>query len=645
MAETPTHPLFNLPDDEIIQKLREMNLKEVLKFSLISEKSKELVKSTKIKGTYLSIRIERDIQISIQTQTQNPTPKLRTSSRDVDLTFYREQDMYWGMGAYGRKKKLTDAQSVLIKVTHYDDRSEDTISELEKRDFTIQDWLDHLQQIFDRRRIDFISFTNNSSQFDMDDIKKVFGTARSVEIENTGCYAFNQMILDFFPIEEIHIKNFSFPNSKVPEKVLIQNFIGLHIGEIDETTPMTLDELQLINSKNIHIVGLQLPAKQFNKFIKLWQNGSNPQMEYLTISYPRSREWVNNRAIDEEFDAKVFMKGIEHRVISRDTYRSFKEAGNSYPERMNGGMDILRKDGVKATIQKKTFPVPEWSIFGISLVSKKSKCLVQSLKIRASKFIVCINYGFSISLEFSESVPNRLEFSVVYDGIAYRWALNAIGRSSILDHLKFIFNVEKIKVDFETNDNRLFDFEPILEGRLDIESINVETDNQSDDQRILDVMKPSNVSINKLPSDVFLVQNIDSLDAGVIDINLNELLMVNSRNFVAFSSSVTSKLLNQFLKLWLHGSNPQLESLKLNFPIYDDFLEEDVFDRLKVTGNRTVRYFKSSASRARRVTGGIDIVRFDGTIATIFVKELIWTVWEFEMLIWHDHCIATENSY
>ncbi|CAL2038336.1 unnamed protein product [Caenorhabditis brenneri] len=340
MARTPEHPLLSLPDDEIIGKLGGMNLNEILKFSLVSERSKELVKLLQIKGTFLHVSIERDITVSIETWL------------NVDLRFYGDQDKYWGVGAYGRKKKLTAPQSVSIGVygrtapfrTRYTS---------ETSDLTMQEWLKHLQDIFNYHKINHIHFCEHSSQFDIDDIKVVFEKTKEVKIEDTGCFVFNQMILQkFFPLEKLRIKTTNFPDSIIPKKILVQNFVDLEIGEIFETTSMTLDELLLTNSKILEIEGLQMSAKQINKFIKLWQRGSNPQLEYLSITYENV----------EEGDQEIIMRGIDQQVIPTDQIRKFKPTGNGMPDVIEGGIDFFRIDGVKATIQW-GHPFPSLEIF------------------------------------------------------------------------------------------------------------------------------------------------------------------------------------------------------------------------------------------------------------------------------------------
>ncbi|CAL2038360.1 unnamed protein product [Caenorhabditis brenneri] len=344
MAQAPTHSLLNIPDDEVIQKLRKLSLEEVLKISLISERSKELMESLQIKGTSLTVSVQNHITISIETVSSN-----------LELTFYLEPDMYWGMGANGRKKKLRTPRSVLVEETSHTDLSEDTSSELKNRDFTMQNWLDHLQQIFHHPNIDLISFDHQSFNFDINDVKKVFKNATEVEIGDTGCHIFNQLILQkYSPIENL---DFGFSqNSRVPKNILIQNFVELDISEIDdrETTTVKLDEVLLMNSRVMCIDSDLMPAKQLNKFLKLWQKGSNPRMELLCIFY---RE-------DEEIDNEIIMKGIEHCVISKNAIRKFKWTGAEEPDLIKGGIDIVRMDGVKATIQiLENDEFPSWEMY------------------------------------------------------------------------------------------------------------------------------------------------------------------------------------------------------------------------------------------------------------------------------------------
>ncbi|CAL2038330.1 unnamed protein product [Caenorhabditis brenneri] len=341
MAAIQTFPLLGLPDDVVLRTLRVMDLKQIFMFSLISKRCKDLLSSIQIKGTSFSVLIGSSITIHIGT----------VSSR-MSFSYYMEPDMYWGVGAYGRKKRLTPPQSVLID----EDIAEQLArhpSELKKCDLEMKAWLEHLQCVFNYHRIDNIWFGENSSEFDIDDLKEAFGNIAEVYIENTGCLAFNQMILrHFFPIEELTIMTDDFQDSKIPLNLLMQNLVTLNIVEVVPTN-ITLNDLLLINSKVITVETPQLPRKLLNKFIKLWQKGSNPHMEYLCIDY----------ANGEENEEHSIMKGINHKINPLNRVRNFKVSSN-YLRPARGGMDIYRMDGVRATITyRKSHDFSVWELF------------------------------------------------------------------------------------------------------------------------------------------------------------------------------------------------------------------------------------------------------------------------------------------
>ncbi|EGT48985.1 hypothetical protein CAEBREN_00842 [Caenorhabditis brenneri] len=327
MAAIKAFPLLGLPNDVVLRTIRTMNLEHVLTLSIISDKCKGLVTSSKIKGTHFYVSIRNDITISIET----------VSSRN-NLSYYTEPNKYWGVGANGRKKRLTPPQSVLIETTEEFAR---TPSKWEKKDFTMKAWLEHLQNVFNFQKIGGISFSHRSSEFDIDDIKHVFGNITRVTIENTGCLAFNQMILQhFFPIEDLTIMAENFRDSKIPPSLLMQNHVRLHISENGFPMNITLNELLLFNSKVITVENPQMPQKLLNNFIKLWQKGSNPHMEYLCVDYFDG----------DENDEQIVMKGIRHEVNSVDRVKNFKYVESNHLGPVYGGMDIHRMDGVKATV-------------------------------------------------------------------------------------------------------------------------------------------------------------------------------------------------------------------------------------------------------------------------------------------------------
>ncbi|CAL2038356.1 unnamed protein product [Caenorhabditis brenneri] len=334
MAQAPEHPLLSLPDDQIIQKLREMSLDEILKYSLISEECKERVKSIQIKGTSIYVFIDEGIKFFIT-----------TGSIKLRLDYYtRPEDMFWGWGAYGRKKKLLTPRTVEVNVFDNDDQVSGPV--FLHSEFALKDWLKHLLDIFNYNGIDSMRFFEGSSNFDIDDIREVFGNKSKFYIEFLNSDAYKQLILEkFFPIEKISIMTSTFQDSKLPANILIQNFEYLRIRGLFHEKVLKLDELLMINSKVIEINIIQVLSKDFNKFIKLWQQGSNPHMERLSISHP---------SIEEDNVDWTIMKGIKHDVVPANRIRKFKSAESKNPRLVHGGMDIYRNDGVKATIQIET---------------------------------------------------------------------------------------------------------------------------------------------------------------------------------------------------------------------------------------------------------------------------------------------------
>ncbi|EGT48874.1 hypothetical protein CAEBREN_07700 [Caenorhabditis brenneri] len=150
------------------------------------------------------------------------------------------------------------------------------------------------------------------------------------------------MILrNFLPIEKLTIIAENFRNSKILPSILMQNHATLKIWDNDLSPIITLNDLLLNNSKAITVENFHQPQKQLNKFIKLWQRGSNPYLEYLRIDY------LNG----EEHDKEIVMKGIKHETNLRTRVRHFKPAGSNSWIPVCGGMDVYRMDGVKATIQ------------------------------------------------------------------------------------------------------------------------------------------------------------------------------------------------------------------------------------------------------------------------------------------------------
>ncbi|CAL2038316.1 unnamed protein product [Caenorhabditis brenneri] len=538
-------------------------------FSLASKKTKELAQSLKIKVVELIVCIY-------------------TEFFSIRLSFPFQEACF---------KYLINIWDIY---TNYEDVSYSHYSSI----MDGNTFINHLKFIFNTEKIK-VDFGSNIENIDFEPLLK-----GRQDVENIRLLTDNQeerrRILSFMNPSMVAMVTITRPTD-----VLIQHFNYLRVGRME----ICLDDLLVLNSRSFDTRCQTVTTKVLNRFLKMWTRGSNLQLERLTLCFHVGQDFKK----EEIFDRL--------KTTQNNTTRYFKSAsgtrkiGGLWPNRalLEYWRDIVRFDGTKATIRVFHCRHIQFELFEISLASKKTKNLVQSLRIKASRFTVRIDYRpFSIRLGLPYRVPANREFRTIWDrrpeykNFYYTKYSNQMDEKTFIDHLKFIFHTEKITIVFGYN-SKLFDFEPILQGRQDIESIELMTNDQEEDRRILNIMKPSQAHIfNFTGLRDILIQNFNYLYADHEIIRLEDLLVSNVRNFEAYCSRVPTKVLNRFLKLWTRGSNLQLESLELSFPINNDFSEEEILAGLKITSNNTVRYFKlvSGSRRILQVMSAIDASRF-----------------------------------
>ncbi|EGT48976.1 hypothetical protein CAEBREN_14040 [Caenorhabditis brenneri] len=313
MAQEPTHPLLSLPDDEIVEKIREMNFGDIIEFSLTSEKTKNLIKSAKLQGTNVKVAVVFEFVVGFEFK-------------------HRERERnFWKFNPDSSEVKITS------------NNGPKAIRKTIRRDqFGLEDWLEHFETIFNFRVTDFIIFEGSSDEYNPADVKKYFGVPTELTIDKTESYAHNQAILQtFLPVESLSINSNVLENYSKP-KILIQNFKTLRIDKFlpDQPGVVTLNDLLMTNSKSIDIRSARMGPKDINKFIKLWQHGANPQMVHLNIKCD----------FEEKEYQETVLKGINYTVLPYNERRSFWLDSKS-ERHVRYGDNIWRKDGVKATIQ------------------------------------------------------------------------------------------------------------------------------------------------------------------------------------------------------------------------------------------------------------------------------------------------------
>ncbi|CAL2052275.1 unnamed protein product [Caenorhabditis brenneri] len=296
----------------------------LLGLSLTSRRCKQIVINTKTRAVSLQVIIGNSVAFVIN-----------NSIMEMWLAFSITYDVP------SSPKSLRAPSSFRISTYDHEDPVEELMDPWRlSADIDFKNWLDHIISVFHRPdTIDYVKFEQFLTPFDLKDIKEVFGNTNGLDVQHTGCYEYNQLILkEFLPVKHFSVDTVVFQDSSVPKNLLIQNFdtfvIGFH-NVVLKT--MDLDDLLLMNSKDIDVEGLEMSPKEFNRFLKLWIQGAMPQLEYLSILFL-------NRVEEDKV-----MNGINYQ--KRPSARTFKRHGDKEEYIISDGMDFYGKDGLKATVQ------------------------------------------------------------------------------------------------------------------------------------------------------------------------------------------------------------------------------------------------------------------------------------------------------
>ncbi|CAL2051980.1 unnamed protein product [Caenorhabditis brenneri] len=286
MTTVSKFPLLQLPDEELLRTIRVMDFYQVMSFSLISKKCKQLVQSLQIKTKPKGFNVRIDTCISLDVFFPRRTIKIFLKSCDNNQT---------------------------------------------KRLKAPLDWLEHFQTIF--HCTIYLDIHPGLCNYMLDDIAKGIGAIEHLFVRDTGSFVYNSMLFRKLPPAEVLTINPNmFRDTKIPMNILLQNYATLDIMCFP-TTNITLDELLVINSKEIKMRKVKFSSQDLNKFIKFWMKGSNPRMEQLSISTFN----------DFKYERTMVMKGIK---------TSNERRGGTDPHRRTDlyRMDVYRMDGTRATI-------------------------------------------------------------------------------------------------------------------------------------------------------------------------------------------------------------------------------------------------------------------------------------------------------
>ncbi|EGT48860.1 hypothetical protein CAEBREN_16026 [Caenorhabditis brenneri] len=322
----PRFPLMRLPVACSQLALRIMHPIQLVMFSTLSKKCKNVVESIKIRAKIVMISVGYYVELGVEF----------TESTILILEFNeQDEDAHWENGRNGLKKQLKLSKTVLIGLDNEDEpRLEFRMSD---NRMELGEWLEHLKQIFDYPKTN-IRFGEDSHDFDVDSLRETFQNIYQLAISHTGCYEFNSLVLQKFShtVEILIVSPDCFEDSKIPHGILIQNYKWLSLPCSNPQTKLELNDFLMMNSnRGVDAGSLMKSLKEYNMFLRLWINGSNPQLEYLFVTF----------SSDIVADVDIIMKGIKYETMPETLRRPLVD---SAPVR--GGMDFHRYDGVKATV-------------------------------------------------------------------------------------------------------------------------------------------------------------------------------------------------------------------------------------------------------------------------------------------------------
>ncbi|EFP02155.1 hypothetical protein CRE_25011 [Caenorhabditis remanei] len=318
-------PLLRLPKKALHHVLYSIDYVDIVSFSLASNKTKEVVKSLNLKINDINLKIDNIIIIQIDAFRNSPSQMLWYFYPENNNDSIEPIPIYMPARVMGMR----------------DTNPPQNIVRYRNPGLSIREWLAHLQYIFFSSKIHSLYFTRETCKFDMSSVKETIGGS---EIGTLRFYDFcglecAQMALRQFPsVKCLSAGSRGLEDPSMYRNILIQNLDMLVLGEPTTSIRIGLDEMLLINSKEIYACSSTITNKGINRFLKHWMNGSNPRMEVVNFDFP------NGRFPDKD----VLLKGTNYHEIPSNQVRRYKRHEKIIV--VKGGYDIRRMDGTLGTV-------------------------------------------------------------------------------------------------------------------------------------------------------------------------------------------------------------------------------------------------------------------------------------------------------
>ncbi|CCD62001.2 F-box associated domain-containing protein [Caenorhabditis elegans] len=340
-------PVFRLPEKPRKIVIHELTNIAKLSFSFCSRKTHEIIRSLRVRINKFELRIYTDAYIVININYNN----IRTSIRILLHSFCKNHTRIRSDKL--DKLEVDDLAWRTFKIRYHS-------FQWNNSGLTLKDLIGNLYSLAHMKMIDVSYRVGDSYPFDFEALRKTFDVVpirrlnltQFIELDGAifwNCRHVDKIVNVFWPSTKVIDCDINlFDNSKCTHQILARNLYRIeHRIVFDVGVNYSLLMNRLLVSNLTHLSLNVISVKELNLFLKHWANGSNPQMDFLTVD------------VDEQNVTYTrVLSGISYTNVSAQNILKFKHMPDNNKNYVNmedfdvfeGGMNIKRIDGTVATI-------------------------------------------------------------------------------------------------------------------------------------------------------------------------------------------------------------------------------------------------------------------------------------------------------
>uniref|UniRef100_A0A1I7UMP6 F-box domain-containing protein n=1 Tax=Caenorhabditis tropicalis TaxID=1561998 RepID=A0A1I7UMP6_9PELO len=313
-----TFPLHSLPNDAILNVIRNMEIYDQIAYSICSKTSERNVINQKLKVNSICLELFKEIAISVGLPDYklffniiHPHPIIRCHRYNFDEN---RMELMWKTRAIGVRNII----SHLCKVLNHPEIDEMLLSSSSINQINTRISMELIRELVQRKAIKILE----------------------VRILPQSKARNALQILRFSSILRLQSIPFERQEHWKWKKILAQN---LEILSFKSPRHATIDDLLLANSEEISTTHDYFTVKQLNRFLKMWIIGASRRLKHFFIR-------ITGSLTDDLFEA---LRGIQFERVPIDCDEVYRSRSSNYPAReirIRGEIRIQRHDGTKAVV-------------------------------------------------------------------------------------------------------------------------------------------------------------------------------------------------------------------------------------------------------------------------------------------------------